>query len=186
MCDKEYSVALFNSRNKDNRNIIDFKSRKQVILVDSTMSEDSLIKAFYDFVGQGVDGEVSRFYLSVNQRNYNKVKKALLIKLIQDDNIKLTDLNSLVCSVAMKPENASEKKWLFDLDDAEKVDEFLADLLNAANDNLYELYKTPNGCHVIVEHGFDCRQLLEKYKDCVELKRDGMRYITSLTNINKK
>lgn len=177
---KECSVALFKSRNKDNRNIADFKSRKQVIFIDNSMSEDDLMKAFHDFVGQGVDGEVCRFYLAVNQRNYSKVKKALILKLIEDNNVKLTDLNSLVCSIAMKPENASEKKWLFDLDNADKVDEFLADLQDmAGSDNLCELYKTPNGCHVIVEHGFDCRWLLEKYQDCVELKRDAMRYVMS-------
>lgn len=179
MCDKECSVALFKSRNKDNRNIAGFKSRKQVIFIDNSISEDRLIRAFHDFAGQGVDGEVSRFYLAVNQRKYNKVKKALLIKLIQDDNIKLTDLNSLVCSIAMKPENAARKKWLFDLDDASRADDFIADLQDVAGDNLCELYKTPNGCHVIVEHGFDCRWLLEKYQDCVELKRDAMRYVMS-------
>ena len=34
-------------------------------------------------------------------------------------------------------------------------------------------YKTPNGYAVILEHGFDTRELLSKWKD-VELKRDDM------------
>ena len=185
MSDKECSVVLFISRKKDNEHIEGFKKRKKEMLVDESMDECEVTKAFEKFVSEGLPEETSRFYMTVNNRDYDKVKKALIVKLLQDDNVKLTNMDSLVCSVAMKPENAAEKKWLLDYDSLDFAPncEFRLDLLNAMKDetgkctNHYEAYKTVNGWHIIVEHGFDCRYLLERYKGVVELKKDGMRLI---------
>ena len=41
-----------------------------------------------------------------------------------------------------------------------------------------EKYKTPNGFAIIVEHGFDTRELMEKWKDYdVTLKKDALLFL---------
>lgn len=182
MENEECSVVLFRSRNKDNKHIEGFKERRKAILVDESTNEKDIREAFYEFVQDGLIGEVCRLYVSVNNRSTAKVKKALIIKLLNDD-IRLTNLESVVCSVAMKPENAAEKKWLFDFDskDTTLLLNFTADLIEnmriGGQQNEFEKYSTPNGYHFVVEHGFDSRELLEKYKDVATLDRNAMRLV---------
>lgn len=182
MENEECSVVLFRSRNKDNKHIEGFKERRKAILVDESTNEKDIREAFYEFVQDGLIGEVCRLYVSVNNRSTAKVKKALIIKLLNDD-IRLTNLESVVCSVAMKPENAAEKKWLFDFDskDTTLLLNFTADLISnmriGGRQNEFEKYSTPNGYHFVVEHGFDSRELLEKYKDVATLDRNAMRLV---------
>ena len=60
--------------------------------------------------------------------------------------------------------------WVVHDDDVELVDEFVKDVEQYTKATKY---KTPNGYAVVLEHGFDTRELLSKWKD-VELKRDDM------------
>lgn len=70
-------VYLIRSRNKDNKNIPNFKQRVKTIL-EYKENEDKVIEAFKNFAAKGVPGEQTRLYRSVNSRNEEKSEKNLL------------------------------------------------------------------------------------------------------------
>ena len=132
-------------------------------------------------------------YLSVNARDNTKVYKELLHFLIDNPDFNLAHIQSKIAGMAAKKECALEKKWMFDFDceDENELDEFLDDLSTAysRNNRLHgflldssityildfkRVYKTPNGYAIVIDYGFDTRELLEKYKDIVTLKRDDL------------
>lgn len=81
----------------------------------------------------------------------------------------------------MRPEAAATKHWMFDfdIDDWNSILEFNNDIRNfAGNDIAIETYKTIHGYAVVINHGFDTRALMEKWKSKgVELKRDDMLFV---------
>ena len=189
----EYFVNLFVSRNKDNRFVENFHQRREAFLADKY---DEHLEARFDaFAHAGVSGEVCRWYRSVNARKMGKVKKALITKLVNDDNILLTHMDSMVAGLAAKPENAATKFWLFDVDISDQREQlaFLSDLKEAAHlteipketESAYpqlvgaEIHPTPHGLGVVVYDGFNPLALLEKWKGKVEFKRDAMIYLKS-------
>ncbi len=166
-------VILFKSTSKDNKEVKGYKERVQVFLTDKEAISE-LSPAFEKFVLDGVVGEMSRFYVSINSRNPEIIKR-ILVKKILLDNISVLDMNTITCSVADLAECASEKKWLFGFDDDnyEAVKHFIEKVKEYGNlaGNEVELHDTPNGYAVIVNHGFDTRKLLEEFPN-VTLKRD--------------
>ena len=87
----------------------------------------------------------------------------------------MTKLNATLTSVAMQANNRAESKWLFDFD----VDD-LGILLQFDNDLPVDrkIYKTPNGYAVVVEHGFDTRELMKKWENYdITLKRDDLLFL---------
>lgn len=175
---KELRVAFFVSRNKDNKNIVGFKERKLPFLTAKT--EEELMTKFRVFVQEGVSGELSRFYISVNDRSHEKTYKALLHYLIDNPNIKLESIAGKVASIASKEENRNSKLFLLDCD--VERDEFgsIQKYLNEnPNVNTFRSYETPNGFGIIT-NSFDTRELLKKHPN-VELKRDGQKFVIALT-----
>ncbi|AYG01886.1 hypothetical protein D7I46_01540 [Lactococcus allomyrinae] len=110
------------------------------------------------------------------------MNKALIHYLIDHPELNLASLPTKVAALGAKVENALEKRWLFDFDaPKEKIQEFVSDLHHAGlSDNEIETHETPNGYGVIIAHGFDTRELLEKWTD-VSLKRDDLLCIDWLT-----
>lgn len=164
-------VVLFVSRNKDNKDLPDYTQRKK-----SFVTKDSLEKLetdFNDFVNKGLTGELSRMYVSVNARDEEKVKRELMHELF-DDNVELTKLQSKLASLAAKSKCAAQKKWMFDFDSEDKtlLSNFVSEL-EVLTESEPTVHKTPNGYAVVVERGFDARNLLTEYS-FVELKRDDM------------
>lgn len=46
-----------------------------------------------------------------------------------------------------------------------------------------EKHKTPNGYAIVVEHGFDTRELMEKWKGYdITLKKDELLFLDMITN----
>ncbi|MDQ8820611.1 hypothetical protein [Streptococcus ruminantium] len=171
---KELKVCLFISRNKDNRDVVDFKKRKKSFV--TTKSIDDLKNEFDSFVNAGRFGEVSRFYISVNSRDNKKIQKSLQHYLL-DNVLDLSKIDSKIASIASKPENALEHKWLFDcdFDNVHNMNDFERDVresLTCENDEIVR-YKTMSGYALVVPHGFDARVVLSCWPN-VELKRDGM------------
>ena len=169
-------VALLVSRNKDNKNVKNFKPRSQSFVYDET-KEESLNKRFSAFVNAGVEGETARMYVSVNKRNEEKVKKALTCALVME-NVNLYSIESKIASLAERAENAEEKKWLFDFDEnnEEKVNAFAEEIKTYGVE--VEIRKTKNAYAVITSRGFDTRELMKRWKDTdVTLKRDAMLYV---------
>lgn len=184
----EMRIVLFVSRNKDNKETIpNFKERTVRFL--TTLPIEEIEKQFDFFVNCGLPNEFSRCYISLNERANKTTKKALLHKLI-DEEVNLASLQSIAVSIAAKKENSAGKQWLFDFDSQDKtlLAEFVSDVERESsqyqNSEPVQIstQKTVNGYAVIVNHGFDTRNLLKKWSD-VELKRDD--YICCFWKHNK-
>lgn len=177
-------VYLMRSRNKDNKNIPNFKGRVETIL-EYKENEDKIIEKFKDFVAKGVPGEQTRLYRSVNSRNEEKIREELIIRLLRDKP-SMTQLNRTLASVALQVQNRDESKWLFDfdIDDDKLALGFIDDIANYGFVfNQIEMYKTPHGYAIIVPHGFDTRKLMEKWKDYdITLKKDELLFLDMITN----
>lgn len=121
-------VYLMLSRNKDNKDIPNFKGRIKEIL-EYRENEDKVIEAFKDFAAKGVSGEQTRLYRSVNSRNEEKIREEFIIRLLRDKP-SMTQLNRTLASVAQKVQNRDESKWLFDFDvDNDKLaEDFIDDI----------------------------------------------------------
>lgn len=174
-------VYLIRSRNKDNKDIPNFKERAKTIL-EYKENEDKVIEAFKNFAAKGVHGEQTRLYRSVNSRNEEKIREEFIIRLLRDKP-SMTKLNRTLASVAQQVQNRDESKWLFDfdVDDQELLGQFRTDLgLLGIHNNCR---KTPHGYAVIAEHGFDIRELMEKWKDYdITLKKDELLFLDMITN----
>lgn len=165
------NVVLFVSRKKDNKKIEGFKERRMAFLTHESIVSTKLNVQFNNFVSEGLQGEMSRMYYSVNSRNEQKVHKELLHFLIDNPAFNLCTLGAKTAGIAMRHSNAETKRWLFDFDinNQEQLKEFVADIPCVAT-----TYATPNGFAVIVDHGFDTRALLKKWGENVALKRDDL------------
>lgn len=171
-------VYLIRSRNKDNKDIPNFKERIETIL-EYKENENEVIEAFRDFAAKGLPGEHTRLYRSVNSRDGEKIREELIIRLLRDKP-SVTQLNRTLASVAQQAQNRDESKWLFDfdVDDEGLCDEFIVDI---PVDTIS--YKTPNGYAIVAEHGFDTRLLMEKWKDYdITLKKDGLLFFDMIKN----
>ena len=177
-------VYLMRSRNKDNKDIPNFKERAKTIL-EYRENEDKVIDAFKSFAAKGLHGEQTRLYRSVNSRNEEKIREELIIRLLRDKP-SMTQLNRTLASVAQQVQNRDESKWLFDFDvyDDKLALGFINDITNYGFVfNQIEMYKTPHGYAIIVPHGFDTRELMEKWKDYdITLKKDELLFLDMITN----
>ena len=171
---KDPYVCLFVSRNKDNADVPDFKERRRSFLTTKSKDDPMLVSAFDHFVSDGVDGEMSRMYYSVNVRDSAAIYKQLVHFLIDNPDFNLCAMEGKIAGIAAKKECAKTKHWMFDFDinDESKLQEFISDLQEYTEDITY--VKTPNGYAVITEHGFDSRELLQKWSNDVTLKRDDL------------
>lgn len=170
-------VYLMRSRNKDNKDISNFKEREKTIL-EYRQNEDKVIAEFKDFASKGLNGEQTRLYRSVNSRNEDKIREELIIRLLRDKP-SMTGLNRVLASVAQQICNRDESKWLFDFDEKDELllDQFICDIpVNT------ESYETPHGYAIVCEHGFDTRELMEKWKDYdITLKKDELLFLDMIT-----
>lgn len=184
-------VYLIRSRNKDNKDIPNFKERAKTIL-EYKENEDKIIEAFKSFATKGVPGEQTRLYRSVNSRNEEKIREELIIRLLRDKP-SMTQLNRTLASVAQQVQNRDESKWLFDfdVDDNKLAEDFKKDIKRFAYNNSgiffydYEIeaHKTPHGYAIVVPHGFDTRKLMETWKDYdITLKKDELLFLDMITN----
>lgn len=166
-------VINFISRNKDNTEIKGFKPRSKNFLTEDFPSEE-LNEKFEDFIKKGVDGEFSRFYVSINRVDEIKVKKELAKFLIDEaitpTNWKLEQIENKIVSLASKVENKLEKKWLFDCDT--DLNTTLAFIKEIPAEVEYTMHRTPHGFAVITSRGFDTREILKKHPD-IDLKKDA-------------
>lgn len=171
--DEPIYVAFFVSRNKDNKEIPNFKQRKMSFITQKTPAQ--LYPNFEMFAKEGQKGEMSRFYYSVNARDPKKIYKKLLHYLIDNPDVNLCSLTPKIAGIAAKKECALENKWMFDFDStsALSLDAFCDDIEKETKDTV-SFRRTPHGFSVISEKHFDPRELLSKWGDIVTLKRDDL------------
>ena len=147
-------VYLMCSRNKDNKDIPNFKQRDKTILG--------------------------------YKENEEKIREEFIIRLLRDKP-SMTQLNRTLASVVQQVQNRDESKWLFDFDvDDEKLAmNFCCDVHSCSYipERYIEIYKTPHGYTIIVPHGFDTRELMEKWKGYdITLKKDELLFLDMITN----
>ena len=188
--EKDLRVVLFTSRNEDNQNIENFKERKIAFLAwfNGYNTPEWVMKKFLNFTREGQKDETSRMYISVNKRNPQKIKKELAMYLIDDvlgdRHIEVTHIESFTAGVAAKTENREESKWLFDFDSFDGIEEFTKDIYEMSG-LLPNLHLTKNGYAVLVDRGFDTRELLKKWPD-VGLKKDDLLLVHWAVNCSNK
>lgn len=183
-------VYLMCSRNKDNKDVPNFKGRVETIL-EYKENEDKVIETFKNFAAKGVPGEQTRLYRSVNSRNEEKIREEFIIRLLRDKP-SMTQLNRALASVAQQVQNRDGRKWLFDFDvnDDKLAEDFKKDIKRFAYDSgvffyNYEIeaHKTPHGYAIVVPQGFDTRELMEKWKNYdITLKKDDLLFLDMVIN----
>lgn len=173
-----YKVVFFVSRNKDNKEVENFKERKQAFLVPEDYDKEKLMNKFQEFTKKGQPGEISRFYISVNKRDSAKVHQALMHWLFDHADADLSKLEAKLAGLAAEAPCAAEKKWLLDVDttDSDVLTRVLneIDLRDIDHSIDKSVYKTVHGFAVVVSHGFDTRNFKETFAGLVEVKRDDM------------
>ena len=175
--DRPINIVLFVSRNKDNKEVADFKERRVTFITHEDMNSEKLMAKFNDFVNAGKVGELSRCYYSVNTRDPQKIHKQLLHFLIDNPDFNLCDMDSKIASIAAKADCAATKHWMFDfdIDDADKATEFINDIKSIDATVDVTAYKTPHGYAIVCNHGFDVRKLYEKWdRNLTDLKKDDL------------
>lgn len=202
--DNALTVVVFMSRNKDNKEIPDFKERRKAFTVSekSLSTKDGRIavnRLFYNFVKGGKPGELSRLYMSVNKRSNEKTFIALQHEML-NGKFNLATMPQKIASIAARKENAYDPKnllWLFDFDRIEgltdnefedKIQEFVEDVKLTYTltkgeylEGLMFMRKTVTGAAVIIGDHFDTRSLLKKWPN-VTLKRDDLLCVMWKTN----
>lgn len=192
--DDKLRVYLFVSRNKDNKEIENFHERRYSF-VGYDSNYDSIHKRFNDFVNHGIIGEMSRLYRSVNARDESLVYKNFLASLIIEDGLHLDSIEPFLAGVAARKECAAEKKWLLDFDNEDKdsQNEFIKDVKKELSrlrelqtlkhpdiileEDVIDRHETPHGLAVIVNHGFDTRELTKKWGDAFSVKKDDLLFM---------
>ena len=184
------NVIQFISRRKDNKDVTGYMRRKKTVVSDKPYERH--LKEFEQFVEQGVPGEISRMYVTINPRSKELLRKALIHELV-DDNIDIVNISSKLASIAMRPECASKdvkSRWLFDFDPVDEpgydigthVEQFVEDLQVAFSNTrgttgelTVEIHKTVNGYAVIPDKKFYKQEVLKKYPN-VDDNKDMLLY----------
>lgn len=182
--EKPIYVVLFVARNKDNNHIENFKERRKSFITHEPFNSEILNEKFKDFANKGVCGEISRMYYSVNERDGEKIYRTLLHFLINNPYFNLCSIQSKLAGIAADKANAKSKHWMFDfdIDDVNKVSDFVNDIKKIDDTLNPKIYKTPHGYAIVTEHGFDIRTLFEKWNKDVTLKRDDLLCIKWIKN----
>lgn len=133
-------------------------------------------KAFDKFVAQ-YPNVLCRYYRSINGRLASRVKKDLVCELVANDHLRVERVaDKLAKYTANDGKDCVTRKWLFDFDshDQEAFDQFYQDLLETSQltEDQTWVYPTPNGYHVVVDHGFkDVDKLVSRHAPTLEFKR---------------
>lgn len=175
MTDLIYTV-FFSSRNKDNANLEAFKPRTRTFLskyANHTELDPNIKYQFDEFVKQGINGELSRCYVSINAANPAKVNNSLMHYLIDHQNATPLQVQNKLISFANKPQNLATHRWLLDCDTSDH-NRFLKILHWLENNKIsIKQYKpTKSGYAIVTEHGFDTREFLKEFPE-VENKKES-------------
>lgn len=177
-------VILWVSRKKDNTQLENFVERRKSFICTPDMIVH-YTRAFNTFVNDGLPGEFSRMYISVNARHMPTIRKQLMHFLIDNDDFNLCAIQSKIAGIAAQKECAAERKWMLDVDNVTEgqLDAITHDVIEYCKNthniiNNMETFTTPHGYAVVLDHGFDCREFSEKWKEYVTIKKDDMLCLT--------
>ena len=187
MTDSIYTI-FFSSRNKDNTDLENFTPRTRTFLsryVNHTDLDPKIAHQFDEFIKQGVDGELARWYVSINPADPTKANNSLMHYLIDHPTATPIQVQNKLISFANKPQNLATHRWLLDCDTSDH-NRFLEILHWLENHNIpIKQYKpTKSGYAIVTEHGFDTREFLQKFPE-VENKKESDLLITYAQNKKK-
>ena len=120
-----------------------------------------------------------RIYRTVNTRNLKRAAQLLQVELIYRADEIADRIDQVWKSILMQPKCKADRRFLIDIDS----DDILPDHIRAAYLNgvtTHLVVKTPNGWHMITDP-FDSRQLLEDMEGKVEIKKDALVYVKTIT-----
>ena len=179
----ELFVYEIESTEKDNKNIPNFKNRKERYIF-SDQDKYSLQKIsvlFRKFVKNGKYGETSRIYIYANKRNADLVRKELICKLVLDEELLLGELNNTVTSIALKPKNRVGNRITLNFNDHNKLSftEFLNSVKSTGGFDDKELIikETPEGYTVVTPRFFDLEKIEKTYRYALEIEEDGRLFL---------
>lgn len=190
---KQTFVAFMTSRNKDNAGVSGFHTRSRTRLVEFDEWGDpkefvGMVKArcermFHEFLHEGVLGETSRLYITMNPADEQKVMRELQHELI-DGKITLHNIDSHLASLCMDPRNASKTEeggswWLFDADCGEdevseaafEMSQIIAETGRSSTEHIHVLPTASNHC-IVTDMHFDVRDIVRRHHE-IEFKRDN-------------
>ena len=168
-------VILYVSRNKDNKGVTNFKERRKAFIC-SDEKLDYYKRQFYNFADEGVAGETSRMYISVNKRDMSIIRKQLIHFLIDEEDFNLCSMQSKLAAIAAQKECAAEKKWMIDFDSEfpDQLHKMMAEI-KALDDTIEcRAEKTPHGYAIICSHGFDSREIMDRWSSIATIKKDDL------------
>lgn len=168
-------LVVFTSRNKDNKGLEGFKQRSHELFVSETTTY--VEEEWNSFVNNGVEGELSRMYVSYNDIDTVKTNVAMTHYLIDHPDTPIHKITDKFAAAAMQTDNLATKRWLLDLDevDYDEVDEFLLSNTDLEPSEI-EVYETYSGYAIVVAHGFDTRKLLETFPTIENKKANGLLF----------
>jgi len=184
--EKPVYVILFTSRNKDNKHLEGFKERRESFLTNK--SKEDLSERFKAFVNDGVEGEMSRFYISINSRNKERLYKKVLHFLIDNPTFNICSLPSKIAGLAAEHDCSDSKRWMFDFDmlNESLANDFCSDIKEIDNSVETEIHRTPNGYAILCSHGFDIRKLDGAWNSMsITLKKDDLLCVAWKTKDSK-
>lgn len=186
----EFHTVRFVSRNKDNAGIEGFRQRcEQHVAKLDVESLDTLADAacakfgrmFDHFVADGVDGETSRMYVTLNCADSDRCLNELAIVILQDRIVDVTHVDTVLAAIVARSDMALTKRWLFDADCdagtarvfAECVDERLAARYGKDSPNAKcSIRRSKSNFAIVTNARFDTRGIHDSFPD-IELKRAG-------------
>lgn len=188
MTDPIYTV-FFSSRNKDNTNLKNFTPRTRTFLskyANHTKFDPKIAHQFDEFVKQGIDGELARWYVSINPADPVKVNNSLIHYLIDHPTATPIQVQNKLISFANKPRNLAMHRWLLDCDTSDHA-RYLEILhwLKSHNIPIKECKPTKSGYAIVTEHGFDTREFLEEFPE-IENKKESDLLITYAQNTKEE
>jgi len=150
----EHRIVCFNSRNKDNNHLKDQGYRQRSYSFLTAKMPDELMDKFHSFVERGLNGEVSRFYISVNTRNHDKALQELTVALVRGEISDLSKIEGKVASIAGKKECRGSRLFLLDCDCDENEFGIIKEYLNRQNVVVIKQIKTKNN-YALITQPFD-------------------------------
>lgn len=193
-----YRAYFITARYKDNPGMKDSErvtSRIATLVDEARTSPEQIDKILASMVARiGYPGQRLRFYKSLNLRDGDKLQRHLMHSLI-DNEMNMAKMPSKIVSLAMQPGCALEKQWLIDIDPLEDsqheqpalfeidFEETVFDIEHAVKSHFpfdehdkIVRHATPNGYALVVPHGFDTRELINKFGAYVTVKKDALLF----------
>ena len=113
----------------------------------------------------------------------NVVHKQLLHFLIDNPDFNLCSMNSKLAAIAAQKECAAEKSWLIDFDfqSVTQAEAIVKDISDIDKSVVCGKFPTPHGYAIICSHGFDSRELMNKWGGVATIKKDDLLCLSWMT-----